>query len=603
MSDQFFDNYNFTHNREPEKKAPETDPAGEQPVSAAPDTQRSAQEPDMTEKLTRESQPVQRTYTDIYANSADARQQVQQKQENNPYISTYRTVGAASVTEPIPDMRTSKPASDYSDGYYHQRFSGQDGNHVNYTRPVSQTAQSSPYAQSSHTAQTSYTAPNAQTAQQTSRHYTTRMAPQEQPRKRKEKSGRISKGGIALLLVVCVLISAAAGFGGSMLAGALNQPKYESTTNDTMVIHKVDTEAQVAGTENLVDKTTSEITAEVADSVVEITTEVMQTSSYYGQYIAQGAGSGVIISSDGYILTNNHVIEGASSIKVTTRSGDTYDATLQGTDSKVDIALLKIDATDLPTAVFGDSDTLEVGSKAVIIGNPLGTLGGSVTEGIISALDRTIDIDGKTMHLLQTDAAVNPGNSGGGMFNGQGELAGIVVAKSSSEEIDNIGFVIPINNVLDILGDLKDYGYVRGRADTGMEFIDLTNQMYAWYYYGNNETGVYISSVDSGSNAEKAGFRKGDRVVSVDGKEITSVSELESIISEKSAGDKVSIVVSRSGSTGTLDLTLSEEIPEDVQKNSSTSKSDSADNSLPNGGGQQQNPEQGNPFSGLFGGR
>ena len=603
MSDQFFDNYNFNHNSEPEKKAPETDPAGEQPVSAAPDTQRSAQEPDMTEKLTRESQPVQRTYTDIYANSADARQQVQQKQENNPYISTYRTVGAASVTEPIPDKRTSKPASDYSDGYYHQRFSGQDGNHVNYTRPVSQTAQSSPYAQSSHTAQTSYTAPNAQTAQQTSRHYTTRMAPQEQPRKRKEKSGRISKGGIALLLVVCVLISAAAGFGGSMLAGALNQPKYESTTNDTMVIHKVDTEAQVAGTENLVDKTTSEITAEVADSVVEITTEVMQTSSYYGQYIAQGAGSGVIISSDGYILTNNHVIEGASSIKVTTRSGDTYDATLQGTDSKVDIALLKIDATDLPTAVFGDSDTLEVGSKAVIIGNPLGTLGGSVTEGIISALDRTIDIDGKTMHLLQTDAAVNPGNSGGGMFNGQGELAGIVVAKSSSEEIDNIGFVIPINNVLDILGDLKDYGYVRGRADTGMEFIDLTNQMYAWYYYGNNETGVYISSVDSGSNAEKAGFRKGDRVVSVDGKEITSVSELESIISEKSAGDKVSIVVSRSGSTGTLDLTLSEEIPEDVQKNSSTSKSDSADNSLPNGGGQQQNPEQGNPFSGLFGGR
>ena len=177
------------------------------------------------------------------------------------------------------------------------------------------------------------------------------------------------------------------------------------------------------------------------------------------------------------------------------------------------------------------------------------------------------------MHLMQTDAAINPGNSGGGMFNGQGELTGIVVAKSSSEEIDNIGFVIPINNVLDILGDLKDYGYVRGRADTGMTFIDLSNQMYAWYYYSNNQAGVYISSVENGSNAYEAGFRAGDRVISVDGQTVSSSSDIEKVIAEKSAGDKVSFELERSGSKGTLELTLEEDIPDSVQNKKSDSDS------------------------------
>ena len=418
----------------------------------------------------------------------------------------------------------------YNDGFYHKSFTQQGS-----------------------AAQTNYTAPPAYQYN----------APVNNTPKKEKKSGGISKGGIAVLLVVCVLLSGLAGFGGSMIANKINQPEYEDTANDTMVIHKVNTDVQQAEKEQLQDKTTSEITTEVADTVVEITTEIMQTNSYYGQYIAQGAGSGVIISDDGYIVTNNHVIDGASSIKVTTRSGDSYDAKLIGTDPQVDVALLKIEATGLPKAVFGDSDTLAVGDKAVIIGNPLGTLGGSVTEGIISALDRTIVIDGTTMHLLQTDAAVNPGNSGGGMFNGQGELAGIVVAKSSStsESIDNIGFVIPINDVLNIIGDLKDYGYVRGRADTGMTFIDLSNMMYAWYYYGNSEAGVYINSVESGSNAEKAGFREGDRVVSVDGKEISSADEITDIISGKSVGDTVTFELNRSGSSGKLELTLQEEVP------------------------------------------
>lgn len=552
MNEEYFEKHGFENqNQNPEESKSEAAEAEAEQTYAAAGEYTGAEATE-TDKATAS-----------FENSYDSAQQVaadvhtEEKTTENVYSdSSYNTqAGAASYTNPYsgyyqqPSPYQTRQTPPYGDGYYHRSFAGDNsGNNVNYTSPYSAN---------------SYTAPRQPQNVQT-----------HQPRVKADKKG-LTKGGIAILLVVCLLISAAAGFGGSLLAQNLNKQQYDSAGGNTMVIHKVSAENQVAGTETLVDKGTDEIAADVADSVVEITTEVMQTNSFYGQYIAQGAGSGVIISSDGYILTNNHVIDGASSIKVTTKSGDSYDATLVGTDSEVDIALIKIDAADLPTAVFGDSDTLAVGDKAVIIGNPLGTLGGSVTEGIISALDRSIVIDGKTMHLMQTDAAINPGNSGGGMFNGQGELAGIVVAKSSSssESIDNIGFVIPINTVLNILGDLKDYGYVRGRASTGMSFIDLTNQMYAWYYYGNSSAGVYISSVDSGSNAYAAGFRQGDRVISVDGKEITSSTDIDTIIAEKSAGDTVTFELERSGSKGTLELTLEEYIPESVQSKSSAQNS------------------------------
>ena len=505
---------------------------------------------------------TKRSYEDVYSSSSSYRQPSDDLY-TNPYMRMSRQPqtdyhSGVNSTYSDPSQEPITPKNDYyNDGYYHKSFSGDtSGTNINYTAPR--------YTQTPQRAASGYTQPPIQETYNSNR------------KSDHSKSSGISKGGIALLLVVCMLISAAAGFGGSMIASQINKSQYDTDTSNTMIIHKVNVDDQQAGTEALVNKTTAEITSEVADTVVEITTEVMQTSSFYGQYIAKGAGSGVIISEDGYIITNNHVIDGASSIKVTTRSGDSYDAKLIGTDAEVDIAVLKIEATGLPTAVFGDSDKLEVGDKSVIIGNPLGTLGGSVTEGIISALDRSIVIDGKTMHLMQTDAAINPGNSGGGMFNGQGELAGIVVAKSSSEGIDNIGFVIPINNVLDILGDLKDYGYVRGRADTGMSFIDLSNQMYAWYYYGNSSAGVYISSVEADSNAYKAGFRQGDRVISVDGKEISKSADIDEILKEKSVGDKVTFELERSGSKGSLELELQEYVP---AASKSTSQESDSDNS------------------------
>ena len=179
------------------------------------------------------------------------------------------------------------------------------------------------------------------------------------------------------------------------------------------------------------------------------------------------------------------------------------------------------------------------------------------------------------------------------MFDGQGALAGIVVAKSSSEEIDNIGFVIPINDVIEIIDDLKDYGYVRGRADTGMTYIDLSNNMFAWYYFGNNEPGVYVASVENGSNAAKSGFSRGDRIVSIDGKEITNSEEIATLISDKSAGDKVTFVINRNGSEKTIELTLDEDVPDQNDTNSSSSQSNN------NGSGGQG----GNPFGGFYGNR
>ena len=381
---------------------------------------------------------------------------------------------------------------------------------------------------------------------------------------RKKKKSGMSAGAVAVTLAVCILFSGLAGFGGSFLFSKMNASA--DTPASKQVSANVVSDNNIGGASvATADKGTNEIVGAVADSVVEITTEIVQTDSFYGQYVAEGAGSGVIISDDGYILTNNHVIEGASGITVTLRSGESYEAKLVGTDPDVDIALIKIEASGLTTATLGDSSTVDVGDKAVIIGNPLGTLGGSVTEGIVSAVDRTLEIDGKTMHLMQTDAAVNPGNSGGGMFNGQGELVGIVVAKSSgsstSGSIDNIGFVIPINSAMDILDDLKQYGYVRGRASTGMGFTESSGQMYAQYYYGMSDGGVYVGSIKSGSNAAKAGFSVGDRVISVDGTEVNSVSDLKKIISEHSVGDTVTFELERGGRTGTIELTLEEYVP------------------------------------------
>ena len=618
MSEEYLNHY------EPENCGTESQPQKEQPRYTAPEsteqpeqTQQSADSHKTPEKESFASQPEKPKsdfsgYSHLFRSSAQTDRSYSAFKEE-PQSAEEMTPADKVFTNPYTDANRYQNFSqgDYShpsqspNGYYHRSYTDTAGKTAYGADQQSASPQSS-YGTGSQSTQAHpsygtsgqnvssqpsyrtgtqnssnpygyhYAAPNNTTQQNPSYNRTKQTPPQ---RAKKPERARVGIGSIALILVICIIVSGFAGFGGSMLYKAVTAGSNKSVS-DTMVIHQVEAVDTTADTSKLVDKGTDQIASEVADSVVEITTEVMQTSSFYGQYIATGAGSGVIISDDGYILTNNHVIEDASSINVTLRSGESYPATVVGADDVVDIALIKIEAEGLTPAVFGDSDKLEVGAKTVVIGNPLGTLGGSVSEGIISALDRSIVIDGQSMHLLQTDAAINPGNSGGGTFNGQGELIGIVVAKSSSSAssgatIDNIGFVIPINNVLSILSDLKDYGYVRGRGTTGMNFVDLTNSMYSMYYYGNQNAGVYVYSIENGSNAQQAGFKVGDRVISVNGTEVSSSSDIESIISSMSAGDKVEFELERSGQTGKITLTLEERKPS--AKSTTTSGDSSQD--------------------------
>ena len=316
--------------------------------------------------------------------------------------------------------------------------------------------------------------------------------------------------------------------------------------------------------------TIPEVAELVKNSVVEITTEQIVTGSFMQQYVSEGAGSGVIITADGYIVTNHHVIDGATNINVRLADGTKYNATLIGSDAKSDLAVIKIDAKELTPAAFGSSSELLVGEEVVAVGNPLGELGGTVTKGIISALDREITIDNTTMRLLQTDTAINPGNSGGGMFNTSGQLVGVINAKSAGEEIEGLGFAIPIDTAEAVVNDLIGHGYVTGRVEPGFVFVEINDAMTAMMYRVN-ELGLYISSVAEGSDAEKAGFRSGDYVVKIDDKEISTEAEANAVIDSKKVGDTLTVVIERNGQEKTVTLTLSEYTPKEEETEASTS--------------------------------
>lgn len=378
------------------------------------------------------------------------------------------------------------------------------------------------------------------------------------PKAKKPKKQRkpISRGGIAIALAVTMVFSCGLGFGGGYFANKVNT----STSGSLNITKTSNSGTTTTASSTSKANSTSEIVKKTADSVVEISTESVVTGSFAQQYVQQGAGSGVIISQDGYILTNNHVINGANSVKVRLRDSTEYDATIIGSDSDNDIALLKVNATGLSPATFGDSNSLAVGDYVVAIGNPLGELGGTVTDGIISALARKVTIEDTQMTLLQTNAQVNPGNSGGGLFNANGELVGIVNAKQSATEVEGIAFAIPINNVLDILSDLKEYGYVTGKVDLGIDFTDITSDETA-FYYGVNQTGCYVLSVDSGSNAEKAGVTRGDLVTKVNDTDVSSSSDITTALEKAEVGDTVTFTVSRRGTSKTISFVLEEYVP------------------------------------------
>ena len=363
--------------------------------------------------------------------------------------------------------------------------------------------------------------------------------------KRAKRVIQLTWGKLTAIIACCLVLSIGCGIGGAYLI---------ARTNQSSVIYQ-DT-SKIVSTGSQDSSTIKSVVDQCANSVVEIQTEsVTNGSNPFQQYVSSGAGSGVILTQDGYIVTNHHVIEDANSITVRTRSGDEYNASLVGSDEQSDLAVLKIDATGLTPAVLGDSTTLEVGDLAIAIGNPLGELGGSVTSGIISALDREMTIDGQTMTLLQTDAAVNPGNSGGGLFNANGDLIGIVNAKSSGENVEGIGFAIPISTATDIIDELIANGEVTSRPTLGVSLYNVKDEMTA-SQLGVDSTGVYIVQIVDGGAADNAGLRSGDRIVSVDGSEVSSASDVRAALNKHKIGESISITVERNGQTQDFDVAL-----------------------------------------------
>ena len=293
------------------------------------------------------------------------------------------------------------------------------------------------------------------------------------------------------------------------------------------------------------------------------------------EYTQTAAGSGIIISEDGYVLTNNHVISGADKITVYVNSGDgseeqSYEATLVGSSESNDIAVLKIDATGLNAAAFGDSDQIEVGELAVAIGNPMGQVHGSVTAGIISAVEQELTIDDVTINAIQTDAAINPGNSGGALFDSYGNVIGIVYAKSSSVSIEGIGYAIPVNNIKDLVAQMiNDPDSVKDQTKgsqimLGITIRDITEDMSKQY---SMPVGVYITEVSSMSAAERAGLQKGDIITEFAGETVTSADDLNAIKAKQTSGDTVSVKIDRNGKEMTLDLVIPQPTEVDTASN------------------------------------
>ncbi len=310
----------------------------------------------------------------------------------------------------------------------------------------------------------------------------------------------------------------------------------------------------------------TEIAKKVGPSIIGIRMTVNSSRrNYFGTSSSQSEGSGIIISKDGYIMTNYHVVSSADPksgvsantvLEVFLPDGRNAKATFKGGDSKTDLAVIKVDFNNLPVAELGDSSKLEVGELAVAIGNPLGMeFAGSVTVGVVSALNRTVEMEEKTMNLIQTDAAINAGNSGGALVNSQGQVVGINSVKISASGVEGLGFAIPINDVKPIVDQLILYGYVKGRPAIGITPFEITDTISKLY---SVPKGIYIQDVSTGSGAFKAGIQTGDILVAMGGSPIETLADLDKIMEGYKPGDTVSVTIVRNNAKTNLKLTFDE---------------------------------------------
>lgn len=309
---------------------------------------------------------------------------------------------------------------------------------------------------------------------------------------------------------------------------------------------------------------TVDISKKVGPSVVGITSTVNNIYSIFStSSVSQGTGSGIIISSDGYIVTNSHVIEGASAVKVTLNTGSEYEAKIIGNDSKTDLAVIKIKPNETITvAELGDSSQIQVGERAIAIGNPLGLeFFGSTTQGIISAINRKITVGDRTMSVIQTDAAINEGNSGGALVNAYGKVIGINAVKISASSVEGMGFAIPISEAKPVLEDLIKFGYVKGRPVLGISARNVTKEMSARQGW---PLGVQVMSTQVGSGAEIAGLEQGDIITKADGKEVKNFDALTEIKDSHKPGEIMNLEVYKyaTGLTAKVQVKLTEERPE-----------------------------------------
>lgn len=396
---------------------------------------------------------------------------------------------------------------------------------------------------------------------------------------------------IAVTAICCALIGA-----GSGAAGAVAAQKYfsdngtsavrnddsadtdNSTKSDDKTEPRISSVVKTADSESGTLMTASDVYENCVGSTVGITTSIK--TNYFGYTTTSAAsGSGFIISENGYIVTNNHVIADAESITVTTYSGETYNAELIGADESSDIAVLKIDADGLTPLTLGSSDALKVGEDVVAIGNPLGELTFSLTSGVVSALDREVTTENATMTLIQTDCAINAGNSGGALLNMYGQVVGITNAKYSSNStgeasIDNIGFAIPVDQVKGIISSIIDNGYAI-KPYIGVTISDVSSDAAA---YGLPQ-GAAIRSVTDDSPADKAGLEVNDIVTAIDGKDITEASALSAAVKKSQAGDTLTLTVYRKGETLEIKVKV-----EETKGDPTSSDNDSSGKEQPGGG-------------------
>ena len=398
-------------------------------------------------------------------------------------------------------------------------------------------------------------------------------------------------GRVVALILSCAVISAACGFGGAILA------QNSSRTGKTTVQQSNRTAANVSVKK--VDGQTlmspAEVYASTVNSVVSINCSAVSTNIFGQQTESASSGSGFIYTADGYIVTNQHVVANASSINVTLYNGDTYPATLVGSDSDYDVAVLKIDAKDLPAVTLGSSTDVNVGDTVMAIGNPLGELTFSMSQGIVSCVNRAINVEGTPFNMIQVDASINPGNSGGPLMNLYGEVVGIVSAKYSSyanTTVEGLGFAIPINDVQSIIKDIIENGSVGNKAYMAITAGTMTQQMAAQYKINATE-GVFVYSVEDGGAGDKAGLKLGDVITKLNDTQITSMEDLSAAKKGFKAGDTVTLTVLRDGKEITTQLTFDAQ-PQTTDDTADSSQS--GDNNYNNG----NNGYSGNGYSDLY---